>query len=88
MMNPQTIKQLIETGLKDCIAMIDGEDGQHFTAIVISPAFSGKNRVQKQQLVYATLESYIKDASLHAISFKTFTPEEWQSETTMSSHHG
>lgn len=87
-MNPQTIKQLIEAGLKDSIAMIDGEDGQHFTAIVISPVFSGKNRVQKQQLVYATLENYIKDGSLHAISFKTFTPEEWQSHQTMSSNHG
>jgi acid stress-induced BolA-like protein IbaG/YrbA len=80
-MNPNTIKQLIEAGLKDCVAMIDGDDGQHFTAIVICPVFAGKNRVQKQQLVYATLESYIKDGSLHAISFKTYTPEEWQSQT-------
>lgn len=80
-MNPHTIKQLIETGLQDCTAMIDGDDGHHFTAIVISSVFSGKNRVQKQQLVYSTLESHIKDGSLHAISFKTFTPEEWQSQT-------
>lgn len=80
-MNPHTIKQLIEAGLKNCTAMIDGDDGHHFTAIVISPEFSGKNRVQKQQLVYATLENHIRDGSLHAISFKTFTPEEWQSQT-------
>ncbi len=80
-MNPNTIKQLIETGLTDCTAMIDGDDGQHFTAVVISPVFSGKSRVQKQQLVYKILESHIQDGTLHAISFKTYTPEEWQSET-------
>lgn len=76
-MHPDRIKQLIEAGLNDCSAIIEGDDGQHFTAQVISPAFSGKNRIQKQQLVYATLENYIKDGTIHAISIKTFTPEEW-----------
>lgn len=80
-MHTTTIKELIESGLPDCTAMIHSDDGQHFTAIVISPIFSGKNRIQKQQMVYKTLESYIKDGSLHAFSFKTFTLDEWQSQT-------
>lgn len=80
-MNPDIIKRLIETSLKDSTAIIQGDDGQHFTAVVISPSFAGKNRIQKQQMVYSTLESHIKDGSLHAFSFKTFTPEEWQSQT-------
>lgn len=75
-MQPETIKNLIETGLKDCTAMVDG-DGRHFNAIVISPEFSGKSRVQKQQLVYATLGENIADGTLHALSMKTFTPKEW-----------
>ena len=77
-MQPEYIKRLIEAGLTDSTAIIEGEDGQHFTAVVISPEFSGKNRVQKQQLVYATLNNLIADGSLHAISIKTFTPAEWQ----------
>ena len=77
-MQPEKIKTLIETGLNPSTAIIEGDDGRHFTATVISPAFSGKNRIQKQQLVYATLEKYITDGTIHAISIKTFTPEEWQ----------
>ena len=76
-MHSHTIKQLIEAGLKDCTAMIEGEDGHHFTAMVVSPEFAGKSRIQKQQLVYAMLNQYIEDGTLHAISIKTFTPEEW-----------
>lgn len=81
-MYPEEIKQIIEAGLKECTAMVEGDDGKHYTAVVISSAFSGKNRVQKQQLVYATLNSYLTAGTLHAISIKTFTPEEWHF------HHG
>jgi acid stress-induced BolA-like protein IbaG/YrbA len=77
-MHPENIKQLIEAGLQNSKAIIEGEDGQHFTAVVISPEFSGKTRIQKQQLVYAALNKHIADGTLHAISVKTFTPEEWQ----------
>jgi acid stress-induced BolA-like protein IbaG/YrbA len=79
-MYPEEIKQLIEAGLSECIATIHGEDGKHYTAIVISPDFLGKNRLQKQQLVYKTLEKNIIDGTIHAISIKTFTPDEWQSQ--------
>lgn len=77
-MHPENVKQMIETGLKNSKAIIEGEDGHHFTAVVISPEFSGKTRIQKQQLVYAALNDHIADGSLHAISIKTFTPDEWQ----------
>lgn len=72
------IKHLIEAGLKDCTAIVEGEDGRHYSATVISPEFNGKNRVQKQQMVYTTLGNRIADGTIHAISIKTFTPEEWQ----------
>ena len=51
-MHPDEIKQLIETGLKDSTVFVEGEDGVHFNASVISSDFIGKNRVQKQQMVY------------------------------------
>jgi acid stress-induced BolA-like protein IbaG/YrbA len=80
-MQAQDIKHLIETGLTQCTAIVEGEDGRHFTATVISPVFSGKNRIQKQQLVYTTLGKQIADGTIHAISIKTFTPEEWQQQS-------
>ena len=77
-MHPQAIKQLLETHLADTTAFIEGEDGRHYSAIVISPLFAGKNRVQKQQLVYTALGNHIADGTIHAISIKTFTPDEWR----------
>ena len=52
-------------------------DGQHFEAVVVSEAFVGKNRVQRHQLVYQTLGDRMR-AEIHALSMKTFTPQEWQ----------
>lgn len=75
-MQPEDIKNLIESGLTKCTAILDG-DGTHFNAIVISPDFSGKNRIQKQQLVYAALGNRIANGTIHAISIKTYTPDEW-----------
>jgi acid stress-induced BolA-like protein IbaG/YrbA len=76
-MKTEEIKTLIEAGLADSQAYIEG-DGTHFTAAVICPQFAGKTRIQKQQLVYDTVRSQLLDGSLHALSLSTFTPEEWQ----------
>jgi acid stress-induced BolA-like protein IbaG/YrbA len=54
-------------------------DGQHFEAVVVSEAFAGKNRVQRHQLVYQTLGDRMR-AEIHALSMKTFTPQEWRSQ--------
>ena len=76
-MQPEEIKQLIEAGLQGAQAYVEG-DGAHFTAAVICLAFAGKNRIQKQQLVYDTVRKQLLDGTLHALSVNTFTPEEWQ----------
>ena len=75
-MHPDHIKQLILAGLPCDYLELDG-DGQHFQAIVVSKDFAGKNRVQRQQRVYQTLNDKLATGELHALSFKTYTPEEW-----------
>lgn len=87
MIAPKQIQQLIEAGLTACTAIVEGNDGVHFNAIVTSPDFIGKNRIQKQQLVYATLGSRITDGTIHALSIKALTPEEWQQQKGLS-HNG
>lgn len=87
-MQPDDIKQLIETTIPHCKALVAGDDGRHFEAIVISPLFSNKNRVQKQQVVYSALNSPLSDGTLHAISIKTYTPDEWEQHLTKSTHNG
>ena len=54
---------------------LDG-DGQHFYATIVSPKFEGLRRIQRHQLVYAALGDRMK-AEIHALSFKTLTPEEF-----------
>lgn len=85
MIHPHEVKQIIENGIQHSTAIVKSDDGRHFTAVVISSEFANKSRIQKQQTVYRTLNAYIQNGTLHAISIKTFTPEEWQHEMT---HHG
>lgn len=79
-MQTNEIKTLIESGLSDSMAYVEG-DGTHFTAAVICPLFAGKTRIQKQQMVYDTVKTQLLDGTLHALSLTTFTPEEWQQLT-------
>lgn len=79
MMHPEQIKQLILAGMACEHLAIDG-DGRHFQAIVVSREFEGKNRVQRQQRVLQTLKAKLDTGELHALSFKTLTPEEWSAQ--------
>lgn len=72
----QEIKTLIEQGIKDARALVEGE-GSKFQASVVSEQFAGLSLVKKQQLVYATINSQIASGAIHAISMQTFTPAEW-----------
>lgn len=76
-MQPDFIRDLIEAGLTESMAHVEG-DGAHFTAVVVCPAFTGKSRIQKQQMVYDTVRSHLLDGSLHALSIKAYSPEEWK----------
>jgi acid stress-induced BolA-like protein IbaG/YrbA len=75
MVDPSSIEQSIRTGL-DCTHLEVQGDGAHFEAVVVSPAFAGASRVKRHQLVYAALGERMKE-EIHALSMKTFTPEEW-----------
>jgi acid stress-induced BolA-like protein IbaG/YrbA len=55
---------------------VEGDDGVHFAALVVSPAFSGLRPVQRHQRVYAALEGLVGGA-IHALALETLTPEEW-----------
>jgi acid stress-induced BolA-like protein IbaG/YrbA len=75
MVTPEDIKGWIEQGIPDCRVEING-DGQHFYAVIVSPEFTGKNRVQQHQLVYKALGDRMK-AEIHALSMQTMSPEEY-----------
>jgi acid stress-induced BolA-like protein IbaG/YrbA len=76
MVTPESIKQNIEQGMKVTHLSVTG-DGAHFEAVVVSDEFEGKSRVQRHQRVFQTLGDRMRE-EIHALSMKTFTPQEWQ----------
>ena len=76
---PELVKSYIAAGL-DCTHLEVEGDGQHFNAVIVSPAFSGKRLVQRHQLVYAALGERMRE-EIHALSMKTLTPEEFQGQS-------
>ena len=49
--------------------------GGHYDLLIVSAAFSGKNRVQRQRLVYQALGDLMQNG-IHALAMRTLTPEE------------
>ncbi len=74
-MDAATVKAMIEQGLPDARVELSGDDGVHFEALVVSPAFAGKNTVQRHRMVYATLGEKMGH-EIHALALTTKTPDE------------
>ncbi|HET9033341.1 MAG TPA: BolA/IbaG family iron-sulfur metabolism protein [Dokdonella sp.] len=74
-MDTTTIHDLIQQGLPDADISVDGPDGVHFEARVVSAAFAGKLPLARHRMVYATLGEHMGNA-IHALSLRTLTPEE------------
>ena len=74
-MNADTIKHLIEQGLPGARADVQGDDGVHFEATVVSEAFTGKLPLARHRLVYATLGERM-GGEIHALALRTMTPDE------------
>jgi acid stress-induced BolA-like protein IbaG/YrbA len=76
-MRAEEIRRLIEAGLPGATVMVQGDDGQHFDALVVSPEFEGKTMIKQHQMVYSTLGNRMGTGEIHALGLKTFTPREW-----------
>ncbi len=77
-MQADELKRIIEDGIPAAQAVVQG-DGDHFEATIVSEAFAGKSMVQQHQMVYAVLGDLLQGA-VHALSFRTFTPREWDKQ--------
>lgn len=78
-MDTEDVAALIEAGIEDATAEVSTprhpDDDEHFAAIVVSPAFEGKNLVDRHQVVYDALGEHMT-TDIHAIELETYTPEE------------
>jgi len=73
----EQVRQYILAGLDCQHVEVEGDDGQHFLATIVSPSFEGKRLIQRHQLVYAALGERMRE-EIHALSMKTLTPAERQ----------
>lgn len=78
MADKKSIEETIRQGLECSHVEVRGDDGAHFEALVVSPAFAGLARVRRHQMVYAALGERMRE-EIHALSMHTLSPEEWAS---------
>ncbi|MDR2872455.1 MAG: BolA/IbaG family iron-sulfur metabolism protein [Xanthomonadaceae bacterium] len=74
-MDPEIIRQLIETGIPGAQARVQSRDGIHFDAVIVAEAFRGKLPLARHRMVHTVLGDRL-GGDIHALSMKTLTPDE------------
>lgn len=74
-MDTKTIEQLIANGIPNAEITVTENSGK-FEARIVSPLFADKNTLKRHKLVYATLSEQITSGAIHALTIKSFTPDE------------
>lgn len=75
-MQASEVEKLILDQMDDVEVRVES-DGYHYQVTAIGEVFAGLSPVKKQQLIYACLNKYIIDGTIHAVIIKTYTPKEW-----------
>jgi acid stress-induced BolA-like protein IbaG/YrbA len=78
-MTNEEIASLIKSELTLADVKVKSE-GSHFQIIAVDDRFEIMPRVKKQQLIYGPLSAKIADGTMHAITIKTFTVDQWRRE--------
>lgn len=74
-MQPQDVENLIRASFPNATIQVQGDDGVHFSAMVMDESFRGKNRVQQQRAVMAAIKEKVDSGELHALALTTKVPE-------------
>ena len=77
--NPDEIRERIMTGVPNSRVLVQDTTGggDHFEALIISPAFAGKTMIEQHRMVYGALGEAV-GREIHALALKTYTPEQWE----------
>jgi acid stress-induced BolA-like protein IbaG/YrbA len=74
-MTIEEIQAKLEAGIESSQVTMEG-DGCNCSTIVVSPIFEGMSLLQRQRVVLAVVSEEIKSGELHALTVKTYTPNE------------
>jgi stress-induced morphogen len=76
MIDPQALKQKLRDAFPQA-SVLELEDltgtQDHYRAVIVDAAFSGKSRVEQHKLVYRALGE-LMDGPVHALALETRTP--------------
>ncbi|MBA1264054.1 BolA family protein [Stutzerimonas sp. NM35] len=70
------VKRFLEEKLPNAQVEVEGE-GCNFQLNVISDELAGLSPVKRQQQIYAHLNPWIADGSIHAVTMKFFNRNDW-----------
>lgn len=77
MTEAQMIKRIEMLGPGTQVRMVDLTGTQdHWQAIIVSPAFTGKSMVEQHRMVFALFKDEVASNDVHALTLKTYTPEQ------------
>jgi acid stress-induced BolA-like protein IbaG/YrbA len=79
-MTPVQLKARLETlatGTQAEVNDLTGT-GDHYQAVVVSPVFEGKMMIEQHRMVYKLVQSEIDSNEVHALTLKTYTPQQFQ----------
>jgi acid stress-induced BolA-like protein IbaG/YrbA len=79
-MTPVQLAERIKTlGNGTRVEVIDLTGTQdHYQALVVSSAFAGKMMIDQHKMVLDLFKSEIESNEVHALTLKTFTPEQYE----------
>lgn len=76
-MEPKEIKQAIENAFTGAEVEVSGENC-NFEARIVYQGFADKATIKQHQMVYALLGDSFQSNAIHALTLKTYTPEQWE----------
>ncbi|WP_092401317.1 MULTISPECIES: BolA family protein [Candidatus Ichthyocystis] len=79
-MTPDNLRSCIVHILDDdgAFVTVEGDDGRHFHAVVVSHRFDGMSLINRHRLIMNSLSKQISSDLIHALSLRTFTHSEWE----------
>jgi stress-induced morphogen len=78
MIPPADLEKLLREGISGTV-LVEVKDltgtQDHYEALIVSSAFSGKTPIERHRIVYAALGERMR-SDIHALTLKTKSPEE------------
>ena len=82
-MSPIQLKEKLESLAPGTYAEVMDLTGtqDHYQAIVVSSLFEGRIKMEQHRIVFGLLKAEVDSGEVHALTLKTFTPEQFKALT-------